>query len=129
LPDFSWSKHSKTEKIYQFTINCTKRLYIHKLYQMAVKYSKLSSNVTIFSIPRPSKFYPNWDFWFENKSSGNPGRNFRADFFDAVPMQNGLSFTLKDFFRPLCTHHNNFELKMAARVKFVLHFLPRKKWS
>jgi hypothetical protein len=22
---------------------------------------------------RPSKIYPNWDFWFENKPSGNPG--------------------------------------------------------
>jgi hypothetical protein len=21
----------------------------------------------------PSKFYPNWDFWFEVKPSGNPG--------------------------------------------------------
>jgi hypothetical protein len=21
---------------------------------------------------RPSKIYPNWDFWFENKTSGNP---------------------------------------------------------
>jgi hypothetical protein len=25
-----------------------------------------------FSIPSPSKIYPNWDFWFENKPSGNP---------------------------------------------------------
>jgi hypothetical protein len=25
------------------------------------------------SIARPSKIYPNWDFWFENKPSGNPG--------------------------------------------------------
>jgi hypothetical protein len=24
------------------------------------------------SILRPFKIYPNWDFWFENKSSGNP---------------------------------------------------------
>jgi hypothetical protein len=31
---------------------------------MYVKYS--------FSILRPSKIYPNWDFWFENKPSGNP---------------------------------------------------------
>jgi hypothetical protein len=27
--------------------------------------------VTTFSIPRPSKFYPNWYFWFENKTSVN----------------------------------------------------------
>jgi hypothetical protein len=25
-----------------------------------------------FSIPRWSKIYPNWDFWFENRPSGNP---------------------------------------------------------
>jgi hypothetical protein len=28
--------------------------------------------ITTFSIPRPSKIYPNWDFGFENKPSGNP---------------------------------------------------------
>jgi hypothetical protein len=28
--------------------------------------------MTIFSIPRPTKFYPNWGFRFENKPSGNP---------------------------------------------------------
>jgi hypothetical protein len=27
---------------------------------------------TTFSIPRPSKIYPNWGFWYENKPSGNP---------------------------------------------------------
>jgi hypothetical protein len=25
-----------------------------------------------FSNLRPSKIYPNWYFWFENKPSGNP---------------------------------------------------------
>jgi hypothetical protein len=25
----------------------------------------------LFSIARHSKIYPNWDFWFENKASGN----------------------------------------------------------
>jgi uncharacterized protein affecting Mg2+/Co2+ transport len=25
-----------------------------------------------FFIARPSKIYSNWDFWFENKPSGNP---------------------------------------------------------
>jgi hypothetical protein len=27
----------------------------------------------ISSSARPSKVYPNLDFWFENKPSGNPG--------------------------------------------------------
>jgi hypothetical protein len=44
----------------------------HKLYQMAVNYSKWSKTITNLCIPRPSKFYQNWDFWFENKPSGNP---------------------------------------------------------
>jgi hypothetical protein len=33
--------------------------------------------MTTFSIPRPSKFYPNWYFWFENKPSGNPAHYLR----------------------------------------------------
>jgi hypothetical protein len=65
LPDFSWSKHTKTGNIKQITVN-----YI---YQMAGKYFKWSSNVTTFSIQRPSKIYPNWDFCYENQPSGNPG--------------------------------------------------------
>jgi hypothetical protein len=40
---------------------------------MTVKYSKWPKNISAFSILRPSKIYPNWDFWFENKPSGNPG--------------------------------------------------------
>jgi hypothetical protein len=44
------------------------------MYQMPEKYSEWSFNITTFSIPRPSKFYLNWDFWFENKPSGNPWR-------------------------------------------------------
>jgi hypothetical protein len=37
---------------------------------MTEKYSKWSYNITTFSIPKPSKFLQ--DFWFENKTSGNP---------------------------------------------------------
>jgi hypothetical protein len=29
------------------------------------------------SIARPSKIYPNLDFWFENKPSGNPASHPR----------------------------------------------------
>jgi hypothetical protein len=36
-----------------------------KIFQMVI-------NMTTFSSPRSSKFCPNWDFWFENKPSGNP---------------------------------------------------------
>jgi hypothetical protein len=30
-------------------------------------------NIPTSSIARPSKNYPNLDFWFENIPSGNPG--------------------------------------------------------
>jgi hypothetical protein len=54
LPDFSWSKHTKTEQL-------------HKLYQQW----SLKIPTTTFSIPKPTKFYQNWNSWFENKPSGN----------------------------------------------------------
>jgi hypothetical protein len=41
----------------------------HKLYQKDIKYSRWS-----FSIPRPTKVYPNWDFRYENKPSGISGQ-------------------------------------------------------
>jgi hypothetical protein len=34
------------------------------MYQMAIKYSNI--------VTRPSKIYPNRDFWSENIPSGNP---------------------------------------------------------
>jgi hypothetical protein len=40
---------------------------------MSVKYSKWALNKSTFSNLRLSKIYPIWDFWFENKPSGNPG--------------------------------------------------------
>jgi hypothetical protein len=45
----------------------------HKIYQMAGKLIKWPQNRLTFSIARPSKICPNWDFWFENMPSGNPG--------------------------------------------------------
>jgi hypothetical protein len=45
----------------------------HKMYQMAIIYLKWPTNLTTFSIPGLFKIYPNLDFWFENKPSGNHG--------------------------------------------------------
>jgi hypothetical protein len=38
-------------------------------------YYKCPQNIPNFSIPRPSKIYPNRDFLFENVPSGNPVAN------------------------------------------------------
>jgi hypothetical protein len=40
---------------------------------MAVIYSKWPQHKPTFSISRPSKIYPIWDFWSGNILSGNPG--------------------------------------------------------
>jgi hypothetical protein len=74
LPDFSLSKHTKMGKIYQRTTKYTKRTYVCTLYQFALKCAKWSQNIQTVSSQRPSKIYPNRDFWFENKPSGKPGR-------------------------------------------------------
>jgi hypothetical protein len=37
------------------------------------KIDQTVKNMPTFSIARPSKIYPNWDFWFESKPPGNPG--------------------------------------------------------
>jgi hypothetical protein len=60
----------KWDKIYQIT---TKLPNDHKIYQMAIIYSKGALNVPTFSFPRSSKIFQNWHFRFENKPSGNPG--------------------------------------------------------
>jgi hypothetical protein len=63
----------KTEKMYQININCTEWTEhipnARKILQMAIKYRWTFSN------QRPSKIYPNWDFWFKSKPSGNPIEN------------------------------------------------------
>jgi hypothetical protein len=51
-----------------------------KIYQVTNKFQKWPYNLRnghyicflTFSISRPSKIYPNWDFWFENIPSDNP---------------------------------------------------------
>jgi hypothetical protein len=52
-------------KIHHIALQYTKGQY--------VKYFKWQQNIPTSSIPRPSKIYPNLDFWFENMPSGNHG--------------------------------------------------------
>jgi hypothetical protein len=68
LPDFSWHNIPKRGNMY--IPNCqsiTQWPYKipngHKMYQHFPLYL------------RPSKIYPDWDFWFEKIPSGNPGPN------------------------------------------------------
>jgi hypothetical protein len=67
-------------KIYQMTTNYTKRQNIipngRKILQNVIKYNNIY-------IPRPSKMYPNLDFWLENKPSGNPAA-LRPVYTDSV---------------------------------------------
>jgi hypothetical protein len=55
----------------------------HTVYQRAVKYSKWPQNIPTFSILRPYKIYPDWDFWLENIPSGNPV-SFVGEAADAI---------------------------------------------
>jgi hypothetical protein len=67
------ARFSKQEKIYQMNTKCTKW---SQIIPMSVRYSKWPQNILTFSNLRPSKIYPNWDFWFGNKPSGNPGDHY-----------------------------------------------------
>jgi hypothetical protein len=79
---FLGTTYQNGEKIYQITIKYiiwpedipnSHNIYIpnsHKIYPM----KKINP---IFSITRPSKIYPNRDFWSENKPSGSPAAAVR----------------------------------------------------
>jgi hypothetical protein len=41
----------------------------------------MAENIPTSSIARPSKIYPNRDFWFENISSGNTAFHHNKYFF------------------------------------------------
>jgi hypothetical protein len=62
LPDFSCHNIPKRRKMHQIATELPNE---HKIYQMAVMYSKWPKNIPTFYIPRPSKTYPNWDFGFK----------------------------------------------------------------
>jgi hypothetical protein len=50
----------------------------HKAYQITVAYYKWPQNTyTNLFHSKALQNLPNWDFWFENKPSGNPARKVR----------------------------------------------------
>jgi hypothetical protein len=74
---------------------------------MTIKYSSIP-------ILRPSKIYPNWDFGFENKPSGNPALHIL--FSERVEICDPISRS----YRPLVKHFHpgdeNYEFDLS-RVK------------
>jgi hypothetical protein len=78
LPDFSWYNLPKRGKIYHIIAKYTATKY------NATKYTKWQYNVInsykiYHHFPfQTLKIYPNWDFWFEYTSPGNPGLNNRV---------------------------------------------------
>jgi hypothetical protein len=69
MPDFYVYNIPKRGKIYQIT---TKYIKLPQNIPNGHKIDFLSLNIPTSSIARPSKIYPNCDFWSENKPSGNP---------------------------------------------------------
>jgi hypothetical protein len=64
LPDVSFLIFQNGGKYTKFPLNN----------QMAVKYTYLMTiGYTNFFNSKRFKIYPNWNFWFENRPSGNPG--------------------------------------------------------
>jgi hypothetical protein len=60
----------------------------HRLFQPAINETKWPYNITNghkiykhFFFLGPSKIYPNFDFWFENKPSGNPVQKLEKEVF------------------------------------------------
>jgi hypothetical protein len=89
-------------------------------YQMALKCTKWSKSIPAFSIPRPSKMYPNRDFWYENIPSGNPFRN-RKEVFET---------TWGQYYKVALIEENrqNLKLKTFLSVRIVQkRFFFRKK--
>jgi hypothetical protein len=63
-------RDTKTGKMHQMDTKCSQMAKL-PISQMSIKYSRWHWIYQYF--PINSKNYPKWDFWFENKTSGNPG--------------------------------------------------------
>jgi hypothetical protein len=70
-----------------------------------------------FSIPRPSKIYPNLDIWCENIPSGNPA----ADALKVVVGVKMSFFRVSDPLVPLLLHGTPF-----FRLFFLIHHLVNR---
>jgi hypothetical protein len=69
LPDLSRYKIPKRKKYAKLPQNIPN---VHKIYQKTKKWTKNPQNIATPSIAIPSKIYPNFEFWFENKTIWQP---------------------------------------------------------
>jgi hypothetical protein len=92
---------------------------------MALKYSKWLKSITIFYIPRPSKIYPNLDFWFENKPLGNPAVSVASVFVLIwVPE---VGFYIKTRFAPSCPYQGMTFRSLFISINNTLSYLGTKQ--
>jgi hypothetical protein len=128
LPDFTWHNIPKRVKIHQIT---TKLPNGRKICQLDILYSEWLFIVATFSIPKPSKSYPNCIFWFENIPSGNPVSMY---FFRALSSNSCVrnpSFckqrmAMKKF---LQTHpNNNYVCKPIRFLHIFAVHVPTLNW-
>jgi hypothetical protein len=84
----------------------------------------MNIKIPTFSILRPSKIYPNWDFGFENKPSGNPAMHWpRQNCY--FPPLNFFVFTVKVFLRRVFFSCLQAEFRLdskSATLKTRQHF-------
>jgi hypothetical protein len=65
LSDFSWYNIPKRQKIFQMTTNYTNMAVKYIKWHLNIPYGNKYRYLPTLPIPRPSKIYPNWDFWYE----------------------------------------------------------------
>jgi hypothetical protein len=63
---------------------------------MAGKLAKWPFNIPAYSIARPSKIYPNLDFWFENKIIWQPRNSLRIGIFGLTIKPSGNPGTVDE---------------------------------
>jgi hypothetical protein len=123
LQDFCWHNIPKQGKFTKQPKN--QEMSIKKL-KLAIKYTNLfharvrsppratSLKKTTFSIPMPSKIYPNWDFWLKNKQSGNPGMYAIWSFKTSHKVLQKMTLFKVAF--------ENWELHHSCRIEVAIYF-------
>jgi hypothetical protein len=101
----------------QRNTKCAKRTQnVSQISQISVKYSNWQLDINFpFSNLRPCKNYQNWNFWLENKPSGNPAR------FSTI---NQKLFHFLKAYRSVSTKDGNVLLQIEIGTRDVEHCIP-----